>query len=194
MAILELPWIDSDLTIATSLCLFSLECPRCRAQGLWVSLFQAFPGSYTLPLQIIQAQRRRDETILHLLQTMEDTYAFVTWADKLKENPVLQDIAEQILKQTIECGFFILECSRRTSGRMYSVARSLPRVDMFWAAKALVQPFSGVTDSEVIKRFRDEFARLHKNFDTGVDLGTALLLARTASTVDAIRMCKLTNY
>ena len=192
MVILELSWIDPDVTIATSLCLFCLECPRCRPQGLWVSLFWEFPGSYTLPSQIIQAQRRRDETILDLIQTMEDTYAFVAWADKLKDNPVLQDIAEQILKQTIECGFFILEYTRRSSGRTYSVVCSLLSVDMFWAAKALVQPFSGVT--EVIRRFRGEFARLQKNFNSGVDIGTSLLLARTASTVDAIRMCKLTKY
>jgi hypothetical protein len=31
----------------------------------------------------------------------------VVSADKLKKYPVLQDIMEQILKQTTECGYFI---------------------------------------------------------------------------------------
>ena len=43
---------------------------------------------------------------------MEETYSFVTLVDELKKNEVLQDVVEQILKQTIECGFFIQEYAR----------------------------------------------------------------------------------
>jgi hypothetical protein len=50
---------------------------------------------------------------------MEDLYSFVVLTDELAENHVLQDIVEQILKQTIECGFFIQEYSRRNFGGMW---------------------------------------------------------------------------
>jgi hypothetical protein len=47
---------------------------------------------------------------------MDDLYDFVTLADDLKKNPVLQSIVEQILKQTIECAFFIKEYMERNFG------------------------------------------------------------------------------
>jgi hypothetical protein len=66
---------------------------------------------------MIHGQQRRDELISDLSRTMEDTYSFVSLADKLEKNHVLQDIVEQILKQTIECGFFIQEYVRSNFGR-----------------------------------------------------------------------------
>jgi hypothetical protein len=44
---------------------------------------------------------------------MEDAYSFVNMVEELKKNHVLQTIIEQIVKQTIECGFFIQEYGRR---------------------------------------------------------------------------------
>jgi hypothetical protein len=39
--------------------------------------------------------------------------------DELKKNRVLQDVVEQILKQTIECGYFIQEYMRHNFGGMW---------------------------------------------------------------------------
>jgi hypothetical protein len=64
--------------------------------------------------QMVQAQHARDLKILDLVRTMETTYSFVSSADELKDQPVLQDIVERILKQTIECGYFIQEYMRRS--------------------------------------------------------------------------------
>ena len=47
---------------------------------------------------------------------MEDIYSFVALSDELAKNRVLQDIVGQISKQTVECGFFIQEYSRRNFG------------------------------------------------------------------------------
>ena len=66
--------------------------------------------------QMVQAQQARDLKILDLVRTMENTYSFVSSADELKNHTVLQDIAEQILKQTIECGYFIQGYMRRSFG------------------------------------------------------------------------------
>ena len=67
---------------------------------------------------MVQTQQGRDRKILDLVATMEDTYLFVTSMDELKNSRVLQDIAEQILKQTIECGYFIQEYMRHNFGGM----------------------------------------------------------------------------
>ena len=68
---------------------------------------------------MVRAQQRRDQEILGLIMAMEDTYSFVISMDELKENRVLQDIVEQILKQTIECGYFIREYMRHDFGGMW---------------------------------------------------------------------------
>ena len=60
----------------------------------------------------MKGQQDRDQKISSLVRTMEETYSFVALVDELKKNPVLQDVVEQILKQTIECGFFIQEYAR----------------------------------------------------------------------------------
>jgi hypothetical protein len=67
---------------------------------------------------MVQAQQKRDQKILGLVTTMEDTYSFVTSMDELKKNRVLQDIVEQILKQTVECGYFIQQYMRFSFGGM----------------------------------------------------------------------------
>ena len=72
---------------------------------------------------MVQAQQTRDQKILDLVATMENTYSFVISADELKKYPVLQDIIEQILKQTIECGYFIQDYTRRNFGGKWRIYR-----------------------------------------------------------------------
>ena len=66
--------------------------------------------------QMVKAQQARNVKILGLVGAMENTYSFVVSADELKSNPVLQDIMEKILKQTIKCGEFIQDYARRSFG------------------------------------------------------------------------------
>ena len=65
---------------------------------------------------MVQAQQARNDKILGLITAMGDTFSFVVSADELKSHPVLQDIMEEILKQTIECGYFIQVYTRRNFG------------------------------------------------------------------------------
>jgi hypothetical protein len=65
---------------------------------------------------MVQGQQARDQKILELVALMENTYSFAICADELKKYPVLQDVLEQILKQTIQCGYFIQEYTRRNFG------------------------------------------------------------------------------
>jgi hypothetical protein len=69
----------------------------------------------------VQAQQVRDLKILDLVNAMEKTYSFAVSADELKNYPVLQDIIILILKQTIECGYFIQEYTRHNFGGMSQV-------------------------------------------------------------------------
>ena len=65
---------------------------------------------------MVQSQQTRNDNILNLVGAMKDTYSFVVSADELKNNDVLQDIMERILKQTIKCGEFIQDYARRNFG------------------------------------------------------------------------------
>ena len=67
---------------------------------------------------MVQAQQARNVKILDLVKTMEKTYSFVVSADELKSHPVLQDIMEEILKQTIECGYFVQGYTQHSFGGM----------------------------------------------------------------------------
>jgi hypothetical protein len=70
---------------------------------------------------MVQAQQARDQRILDLVATMDTTYSFVVSADELKNQPVLQKIIKEILKQTIECGYFIQEYMRHSFGGLWKV-------------------------------------------------------------------------
>ena len=71
--------------------------------------------------QMVQAQQARNAKILGLVKAMENTYSFVVSADELKSNPVLQDIMEKILKQTIKCGEVIQDYARHSFGGTYFI-------------------------------------------------------------------------
>ena len=70
---------------------------------------------------MVQAQQARNDKILNLVKAMKDAYSFVVSADELKSHPVLQNIIEEILKQTIECGYFIQGYTRRNFGGTWYV-------------------------------------------------------------------------
>ena len=72
---------------------------------------------------MVQDQQARDQKILELVASMDNTYSFVICADELKKYPALQDVLEQILKQTIECGYFIQEYTRRNFGGKWRLYR-----------------------------------------------------------------------
>lgn len=126
-------------------------------------------------LKMVNAQQSLDQKISDLVTTMEDTYTLVLSAQKLKENDVLQDIVGQILKQTIECGFFIQEYTRHSFG-----------------ARAIRRPFSGADD--IVTKFCAEFTRLRSNFDSGVNLSTVLVLSRTELTIERIRRDQVLSH
>jgi hypothetical protein len=65
---------------------------------------------------MIQAQQVRDQKILDLVTAMEETYSFTISANELKKDEKLQDVINQILRQTIECGYFVQEYTRRNFG------------------------------------------------------------------------------
>ena len=68
---------------------------------------------------MIQAQQVRDRKILDLVMAMEETYSLAISVNELKNDERLQDIVNRILRQTIECGYFIQEYTRRNFGGMW---------------------------------------------------------------------------
>ena len=148
------------------------------------------PDTYLFD-QMVQAQQTRDQQILGLVKAMENTYSFVVSADGLKSHPVLQDIVEQILKQTIECGYFIQEYTRRNFGGTRQVLlNEMAAGTEDRAESVIVYPFIDIDDQ--IAKFCTAFTDLRKDFDSKLSLSTALVMSRMASTVDMIGACLYT--
>ena len=82
-------------------------------------IFVSFPRYRSLFEQMIQAQQVRDRKIFDLVTAMEETYSLAISVNELKNDERLQDIINQILRQTIECGYFIQEYTRRNFGGMW---------------------------------------------------------------------------
>jgi hypothetical protein len=124
---------------------------------------------------------------------MDDIYSFVTLADELKKNDVLQATVEQILKQTIECGFFIQEYARRNFGGLClrDLHTTIRKLTKYYIVRAITQPF--LETGDLITKFCTEFTRLRANFDTGIGVHVTLVLSRAAPIVDAIRMFPVFN-
>ena len=72
---------------------------------------------------MVQAQQAQDSRVLELVKAMERTYSIVKSMDELKSYSVLQDIMIQILKQTIECGYFI---------KRYTQHKFVSKLPIYW--------------------------------------------------------------
>jgi len=77
---------------------------------------------------MIQAQQVQDQQILDLVTAMEETYSLTISANELKKDEKLQDIINQILRQSIECGYFIQEYTRRNFGETSSFKYKIKKV------------------------------------------------------------------
>jgi hypothetical protein len=122
---------------------------------------------------------------LKLVTTMEDTYSFVASANELKNNSDLQDIVKRILRQTIQCGFFIQQYAQCNFGGKQRLKKLFnDKFTQYRTGRAIKQAFSGMDDQ--IAAFCAAFNLLKQNFDSRVNLDTALVLSRTTVTIDAI--------
>jgi hypothetical protein len=74
---------------------------------------------------------------------MEETYSFVVSADELKKESDLQDIVKRILRQTIECGYFIQEYMRHNFGGMWRVLWAVQQADPISSRKGDHATFLG---------------------------------------------------
>lgn len=102
----------------------------------------------------------QDQNILDLVTAMEITYSFMVSADELKNHPVVHDIVEQILKQTMDCG-----CSIRGNMR-----RNFGELSFILSPPSMIRLPNSALHSQI----------------SGRSLSMALVLSRTASAIDMI--------
>jgi hypothetical protein len=165
-----------------SLCEFGMAGAFHRDKGESISIIIVlFPDIY-LCNQMVQAEQAWDQHILDLVMAVENTCSFMVSADELKNHAVLQNIIEQILKQTIECGYFIQEYTRCNFGGRWQVSLNEMAV---WTEdrpeRVLVHAVINVDDQ--IAAFSTVFTDLRKDFDSRLSLRTALILSQTVSSV-----------
>jgi hypothetical protein len=63
-------------------------------------------------IQTIIAQKELDDSIKQLVQIMGDTYAFVQEVDLLKKVKSHEPTIMSLMRQTIECGYFIRDYAK----------------------------------------------------------------------------------
>ncbi|KZP30747.1 WD40 repeat-like protein [Athelia psychrophila] len=119
-------------------------------------------------LKLVKAQQDRDHKITALIETMQSIYYIVVGSEILKDER-LQDVLIRILKQTVDCGFFIQECTR---GRTF-------------AGKAITEAFSN-TDG-MLSQYEETFKKLREEYTGRIATQTAVVTSKTAVTVDIIR-------
>ena len=133
---------------------------------------------------MIQAQHARDQKILKLVKVMEETFSFIVSANELKTHERLQDIINQILKQSIKCGYFIQDYTRHHfGGKERHHRRRDNKMTKYLPGRTIVQPFSRIDDQ--ITAFCTAFTDLRTTFDSKLALNTALVLSRAVATIDA---------
>ncbi|KZT31837.1 hypothetical protein SISSUDRAFT_1067423 [Sistotremastrum suecicum HHB10207 ss-3] len=62
--------------------------------------------------KIFQAQKQRDDAIAHLIDLMDDTYAFVLESKELFQVESQRKLLENLANQTTECGHFIVDYAK----------------------------------------------------------------------------------
>ena len=116
---------------------------------------------------------------------MEESYSLAISVNELKKDERLQDIINQILRQTIECGYFIQEYTRRNFGGMWQPSLAeVNNTTKYLSERTIAQPFAGVDDR--ITAFCAAFTVLRKTFDSKLTVNTALVHSRAVTTVEAI--------
>ncbi|KAF7964760.1 hypothetical protein HWV62_3252 [Athelia sp. TMB] len=123
-------------------------------------------------LKLVKAQQERNNKIAGLILTMQSTYAIVD-GSKIVEDERLQDVLGRILKQTVDCAYFIKHYAR-------------PRSSL---GKAIAEPFSN-TDAQTAQ-YQGIFEQLQEEFCGRLATKTALMTVRIAAAVDAIRFDQL---
>ncbi|KAF7966263.1 hypothetical protein HWV62_39407 [Athelia sp. TMB] len=133
----------------------------------------------SIGLKLVKAQQDRDNKIIALIQTMQSTYSVVIDSEVVRDAR-LHDVLERILKQTVDCGFFIQQYARPRS----------------YTGKAITEVFTH-TDA-LVAQYQSTFEQLLKEFHDRVATKTALMtvdialeLAKVAAMVKDIRLDQL---
>jgi len=86
-----------------------VECHLCDLSGACsqnVRGLDAFDHRRRI-IQVVLAQKARDEAIDHLVDVMNDIYSFVHEAEALRDIQSHKQIVVVITQQTIDCAYFI---------------------------------------------------------------------------------------
>ncbi|KAF7970100.1 hypothetical protein HWV62_24970 [Athelia sp. TMB] len=150
----------------------------------------------SIGLKLVKAQQDRDNKITALIQTMQSTYSAVVHSEVVKDER-LHDVLERILRQTVDCGFFIQQYARPRSytGSWRDKGRRDCRSN-FRIGKTITEVFTH-TDA-LVAQYQSTFEQLLKEFHDRVATKTALMtvdialeLAKVAAMVKDIRLDQL---
>lgn len=91
-----------------------MECTVRYSKGFF--LLVSISGVHNL-FQTIIAEKNRNDSVKQLVNKLKETYDFITDVKRLPDLRDTQtDTLSQLVRQTIECGYFIQEYSRTSIG------------------------------------------------------------------------------
>ncbi|KZT34382.1 WD40 repeat-like protein [Sistotremastrum suecicum HHB10207 ss-3] len=118
--------------------------------------------------KILQAQHQRDNALSGLVDIMDDTYAFILESKPVFEVESQRKIAEKLVQQTTECGYFILH---------YAEDKEF--------LERTVHNIFGEADA-TIKGFEGRFSDLKASFQARANVHTEIVVMQTAAVTQNI--------
>jgi hypothetical protein len=134
--------------------------------------------------RLSRASSNRDKKITDLIGTVKDVYSFVDTVKALPDKiSILEDTIMEILKQTVECVFFIREyCGHGFGGMPIILCYLYLYVYSVQLGRVIRQSLSN-TAADAISKFSQTFMDLKIKFDSSINVQTAFVSFRISEVV-----------
>ena len=141
--------------------------------------------------KVFTSQIDRDERIMSLVHSMNDAYAVIPGAEDLRrlKSENINTCIDAMLKQTIECGYFIKEYSSSSFGTdPYSICGVFTDYSYdFAGGKAIKAAFLSSTDKK-IALFKDKFMQYKQDLQLATSLHTGIAVYRIVDDIQSVSM------
>lgn len=111
---------------------------------------------------------------------MDDTYAFILESQPVFEVESQRKIAERLVQQTTECGYFILHYAEDKDFRKSEILSMYRSTNVRTLVERTVHNIFGEADG-TIKRFEDSFTDLKGSFQARAGIHTEIVVMQTAA-------------
>ena len=140
-----------------------------------------------LDIKAFISQIDRDDKITDLVNTMSSTYKFVQEGEPLRSVAEFKEHFGLMLKQTIECAYFIEAYAKSKFGMLAGTMSSIYNVSFSGLAeRAIKASFTDV--DKTIATYKENFEQLKADFQSSASLYTTISVRRVVEKIDDLSM------